>query len=87
MTWEVTSITLDGDKVTQKVGSLSLEWPNAHNDETYKHPSLRFPIKKGTAAQQIAALKLRAETAKDRWIARREACDSLSGVVLSALNA
>jgi hypothetical protein len=86
MTWQIDNLTLDGDKVTEKVGNISLSFPNAYLTETYTHPGVRFPIGTGTAQQQLTALVDQAEAGKTAWVARRTAEDNLKTTVLAALN-
>jgi hypothetical protein len=87
MAWQIKELKLDGDKVTQKVGSMSIQFTDAYLNETYEHPSIRFPISEGSGPEQLAVLVSKANAAKNAWVARRTAEDNLKARVLNALNA
>jgi len=85
MAWQIDNLTLDGDKITEKVGSISISFPNAYLTESFEF-SIRFPLTEGTNQQQLTALVNLAESKKAEWISRRTAEDSLKPIILNKLN-
>ena len=86
MAWVVDSVVLENGGVGPKVGSASLSFADAYETETFK-TSIRFPLVKGTGAQQLAALVAKADADKTAWVTLRTAEDALIPTIENALNA